>query len=81
MEPHSCVICHHPLPLNSKLITASVPPEEAGQNDWNGHKNRAGTVLVGMCLGCQVDRERSPRIRDLTPTLMLRWRLPTSTTI
>ncbi|HSU33125.1 MAG TPA: hypothetical protein VLJ11_18005 [Bryobacteraceae bacterium] len=41
--------------LNSKLTTASVPPEEAGQNGWNGHNNPDGTVLVGMCLQCQLD--------------------------
>ena len=58
MEPQSSVICHQPLPLNSKLTTASVPPEEAGQNGWNCHKNPDGTVLVGMRLQCQIDRSK-----------------------
>jgi hypothetical protein len=49
----SCVICQ-PLPLNSKLTTASVLQEEAGQNRWNCHNNSGGTVLV-LCV-CWANR-------------------------
>lgn len=70
MEPQSCVICHQPLPRNSKLTTASVPPEEAAQNGWTGHKNADGTVTVGMCLQCQIDRSGSRTSRELNGALM-----------
>jgi hypothetical protein len=39
MESRSCVICHQPLPGNSKLTTASVPAKEAIQNRRNWHHN------------------------------------------
>jgi hypothetical protein len=55
MESRSCVICHQPLPGNSKLTTASVPAEEAVQNGWNRHYDLGGTVAVRMCLQCQID--------------------------
>jgi hypothetical protein len=75
MESKSCVICHQPLPANSKLTTASVPAEEAVQNGWNGHDNPDGTVTVGMCLRCQIDRSKSRTQRDLNAALMRNYGL------
>jgi hypothetical protein len=70
MNLQSCVICHQPLPQNSKLTTASVPSEEAAQNGWTGHKNADGAVMVGMCLQYQIDRSRSRTIRELNGASM-----------
>lgn len=70
MEPQSCVICHQPLPPNSKLTAASVSQEEAMQNGWGGQKNPDGTVTVSMCLQCQIDRSKSRTQRELNVAMM-----------
>ena len=70
METQTCVICSQPLPRNSKLTTASVPPEEATKNGWAGQKNPDGTVIVDMCLQCQIDRSKSRTMRELNTALM-----------
>lgn len=75
MESKSCVICHQPLPGNSKLATASVRAEEAVQNGWNGHHNPDGTVMVGMCLQCQIDRSKGRTQRELNAALMRNYGL------
>jgi hypothetical protein len=75
MESKSCVICHQPLPKNSKLATVSVPAEEAVQNGWNGHHNANGAVMVPMCLQCQIDRSKSRTQRELNAALMRNYGL------
>jgi hypothetical protein len=59
MEPQMCVVCHQPLPRNSKLTLVSVRREEAEQNAWAGHQEPDGTAIVDMCLQCQIDRSKS----------------------
>ena len=75
VESRSCVICHQLLPGNSKLTIASVQAEEAVQNEWNGHHNPDGTVTVGMCLQCQIDRSKSRTQRELNAALMRNYGL------
>ena len=70
MEPQSCVICHQPLPRNSKLTSVSVPRGEADRKEWSGQENPDGTVMVNMCLQCQIDRSKSRTQRELNAALM-----------
>ena len=75
MESKGCIICHQPLPGNSKLTTLSVPVEEALQNGWNGHRDPDGTVAVDMCLQCQIDRSKNRTQRELNAALMRNYGL------
>ncbi len=70
MEPQSCVICHQPLPQNSKLTVASVPREEADRNEWTRHENSDGMVMVNMCLQCQIARSKTRTNQELNAALM-----------
>jgi hypothetical protein len=76
MESQRCVRCYQPLSPNSKLALASVPQEEAVQNDWSGQKNPDGTVTVGMCLQCQIDRSQNRTMRELTASLTRAYKSP-----
>jgi len=53
-----CIMCHQPLPRNSKLTVTFVSSEEAVQNGWTGESNQDGTVSVPMCLQCQIERSK-----------------------
>ena len=58
----ACVQCHQPLPSMSKLNKQAVPEEEAAAKGWTGTRSGDGTVIVNMCLQCQIERsERSKR--------------------
>ncbi len=70
-EPQHCVVCHQPLPRNSKVTLVSVPREEAEQNWWTAYEKPDGTVIVDMCLQCQIDRSKTTRTqRELNLFLM-----------
>lgn len=64
-EPRTCVICRQPLPPKSKLTTANVVRDEAERSGWTGEPNSDGTVVVDMCLQCQIARSHARRYPPL----------------
>lgn len=40
----------------SKLTKQVIPEEQAAERHWEGTRNGNGTVTVGMCVQCQIDR-------------------------
>jgi len=53
---NTCVQCRQPLPDMSKLTKQVIPDDEAAEKLWAGTPNGNGTVIVSMCLQCQIDR-------------------------
>jgi hypothetical protein len=49
------------------------------QNGWTGHENSDGTVMVNMCLQCQIDRSKSRTKRELNLALMRGYKSPEKT--
>lgn len=59
MNREICVICRQPLPPKSKLTTANVAREEAERSGRAGEPNADGTIVVDICLQCQIARSRA----------------------
>ena len=70
MESQSCVNCHQLLPRDSKLTVTSVSRKEADENGWSGRDNGDGTMMVNLCLQCQIDRSKNQTQQELNSALI-----------
>jgi RNA polymerase subunit RPABC4/transcription elongation factor Spt4 len=57
----ACVNCKNLLPSASKMSRLAVPSDEAASKQWLGDSDDDGTVIVDMCLQCQIERSERER--------------------
>jgi len=66
-DQRTCVRCGKGLPGMSKMTEEKLTAEEAAKNGWLGRLGVDGSIIVAMCLQCQIERAEDRRGRTVSP--------------